>query len=251
MNNREKYKFDYFTLDNYKNILQLVIENGFQFIAYTDKYVESRKDVLWRHDVEFSPDIALKMAKFEHELGIKATYFFQLHSEFYNLLEKYFTDILREIRSLGHYIGIHFDAHYYDIMDKDQLNKYITLDKEYFEKVFDIKLNVFSFHNTNSFILNCEEFTYAELINVYSSFFKKHYQYCADSTGYWRYEVLDEVIRNPNTKHLHVLTHDANWTDEILSPRKRVRKSIQSNADRIKNQYDSILLNFNAKNIDD
>ena len=170
MNKREKYKFDYFTLDNYQNLLELAITNKFRFISFTDDFVEKRKDVLWRHDVEFSPDIALKMAKMENSLGIKATYFFQLHSEFYNILEKYFSNILLEIKSLGHFIGLHFDSHYYNIQKEKELDEYISLDKEYFEKVFNMKLEVFSFHNTNPFILNCENFTYGGLLNVYSSF---------------------------------------------------------------------------------
>jgi len=251
MNKREKYKFDYFTLDNYQNLLELAITNKFRFISFTDDFVEKRKDVLWRHDVEFSPDIALKMAKMENSLGIKATYFFQLHSEFYNILEKYFSNILLEIKSLGHFIGLHFDSHYYNIQKEKELDEYISLDKEYFEKVFNMKLEVFSFHNTNPFILNCENFTYGGLLNVYSSFFKTKFDYCTDSTGYWRYEILDEVLRNPKVRHLQVLIHDAMWTEEVLSPRQRVMKSIQSNAERIKKQYDQILTSLGANNIDE
>jgi hypothetical protein len=252
MTNREKYKFDYFTLDNYQKLLELAIANQFRFISFTDNFVEEKKDVIWRHDVEFSPDIALKMAKMENNLGIKATYFFQIHSEFYNILEKYFSNILLEIKSLGHYIGLHFDPHYYNIQKEIELNKYIRLDKEYFEKVFNIKLEVFSFHNTNPFILNCENFRYGGLINVYSSFFKTNFKYCADSTGFWRYEILNEVLKDSKVRHLQVLIHDAMWTeDEVLSPRQRVMKSIQNNADRIKRQYDKILSLFGAQNIDE
>jgi len=89
------------------------------------------------------------------------------------------------------------------------------------------------------------------LINTYARLFKEKYQYCADSTGYWRYEVLDEVLRDPNTRHLQVLIHDAMWSDTVMSPRKRVMWSIQENADRIKKFYDDDLINFGANNIDD
>lgn len=251
MTNREKYKFDYFTLNNYRKLLELAIANNFQFISFSDNFASERKDIIWRHDVEFSPDIALDMAKIENELDVRTTYFFQIHSEFYNIFERYFSDILKEIQSLGHYIGLHFDSHYYSVQTVEELDKYIKIDKEYFEKVFNIKLNVFSFHNTTPFILSCEDFRYGGLINVYSSFFKENYKYCADSTGYWRYEILDEVLCDPKIRHLHVLVHDAMWTKEVFSPRKRIYKSIQDNADRIKNQYDKILSSFGAKNIDD
>ena len=252
MNNREFYKFDYFTLDHYKEIIGLAIAQGFHFISFEDEFNEKRKDVIWRHDVEFSPDVALKMAKIEAEQGVHATYFFQLHSDYYNTLAKHFTDVFNQIRELGHHVGLHFDAHYYNIQSQAELDKYIQLDKKYFEDVMDVQLKVFSFHNTNPFILSCEEYKYGELINVYSSYFKTHYNYCADSTGYWRYEILDEVIRDANVQHLQVLTHDAMWTDgEVLSPRKRVMKSIQDNAERVKAGYDNFFLHSPAKNIDD
>lgn len=252
MTNREKYNFDYFTIDNYNTLVKLAVDKGFKFLTYTDDLLHSdRKEILWRHDVEFSPEIALQMAKIEHKHGVIATYFFQIHSEFYNLFEPFHTKILKEIQSLGHEIGLHFDAHYYNIQNPEALDKYITLDKEYFEKVFDIHLRVFSFHNTNQFILSCEDFKYGGLINVYSKFFKTNYNYCSDSTGFWRYEILDEVLSNENIRYLQVLTHDAMWSKTIMSPRQRVRSSIEHESERIKARYDELLEIFGANNIDD
>lgn len=251
MTNREKYDFDYFTIAHYAELVGLAKEQGFQFILHKDKFVEKRKDVIWRHDVEFSPDIALKMAEIEHDAGVHATYFFQIHSEFYNIFEPYFTRILNRIKNLGHHIGLHFDSHYYGIDSAEDLDKYIYLDRKYFEEVFHLELDTFSFHNTTPFVLSCKDYRYGGLINVYADCFKKNYQYCADSTGYWRYEILDEVLRDKNVRHLQVLTHDAMWSNEVLSPRQRVRTSIQANAERVKSRYDEILVEFCANNIDD
>lgn len=251
MTNREKYKFDYFTIDHYREILKLACDMGFDFILHKDEFVANRKDIIWRHDVEFSPVQALKMARIEHELGVQATYFWQTHSEMYNVFHKFFSDILKEIQSLGHHIGLHFDSHFWGVQDKAHLNHCIEVDKDYFEKVFDLKIDTFSFHNTNPFVLGCEEYRYGGLINVYSKYFKEHYQYCADSTGYWRYEILDEVLRDPKTRHLQVLIHDAMWSDTVLSPRQRVMYSIQTEADRVKQYYDDDLVAFGAKNVDD
>lgn len=94
MTNKEKYKFDDFTLDNYRKLIMIALSNGFQFISYTDEYDANRKDILWRHDVEFEPDIALKMAKIENDLGIKSTYFFSyivpIIIFLMNTIQKYF-----------------------------------------------------------------------------------------------------------------------------------------------------------------
>ena len=230
MTNREKFKFDYFTIAHYAEIVKLAKDMGFQFILHRDEFVESRKDIIWRHDVEFSPDIALKMAEIENELGVQASYFFQIHSEFYNTLERYVSDLLYKIRDLGHHIGLHYDSHYYNVNDEEKLERTLSIDRAYFEQVFDIKLDTFSFHETTPFILGCQKEMYGGMLNVYSKKIKDNYQYCADSTGFWRYEILDEVLRDERVRHLHVLTHDAMWSETVLSPRPRVRTRNQANA---------------------
>ena len=74
MTNREKYKFDDFTFTNYRKLIQLAKAQGFEFILHKDDFKAERKDIIWRHDVEFEPDLALKMAQIEHEEGVQATY---------------------------------------------------------------------------------------------------------------------------------------------------------------------------------
>ena len=233
MINREKYKFDDFTLDNYRRLIELAKGKGFNFISYTDEFIYERKDVLWRHDVEFEPDIALKMAQIENELGVKATYFFQLHSSYYNLFDEYYSTVFQKIKDLGHYCGLHFDCRYWKVSDEKQLDHFITLDCQYLERNLDTKVDSFSFHNTTAFTQSCLEYKYGGLINVYSSYFKERYNYCGDSLGYWRFDRLEDVLNDYSVKHLQVLTHDANWSDEVLSPRKRLHKAFFAQAQRL------------------
>lgn len=233
MTNREKYKFDDFTLCNYRRLVELSKKNGFEFISFTDKYIENRKEVLWRHDVEFEPDIALKMAMIENELGVKASYFFQLHSPYYNLFDEYYSKVFHKIKDLGHYCGLHFDCRYWGISDEKQLDRFIALDCQYLESNLNININTFSFHNTTPFTQRCLEYKYGGLINVYSSYFKEKYNYCGDSLGYWRFDRLEDVLNDSSIKHLQVLTHDANWSEEIMSPRKRMHKTFFVHAQRL------------------
>jgi len=250
MSNKKKYRFEDFTIKNYRTILQTAKKNGYRFLFFHEPYSRDSKQVLWRHDVEFSPFIALKMAEIEKEEGVKSTYFFQLHSEFYNVLEKEISGIVLKIKLLGHDIGLHFDSHYFNVTKEADLEKFLNLDAQYFNAIFGTNIKAFSFHNTNSFILSCENERYADLINVYSRNFKKNFSYCADSTGFWRYERLEDVLNNPNIKKLQVLTHDAMWSSKILPPRQRVFLSIDKNAQHLKQFYDEGLIKLGAKNID-
>jgi hypothetical protein len=233
MNNREKYHFDDFTLDNYRHLIQLAKGKGFQFILHKDDFVPERKDIIWRHDVEFEPDIALKMANIEHDEGVQASYFFQLHSPYYNILDNHYREVIRAIKKLGHLIGLHFDSAYWGITSEDQLNFYIRIDKEYLEKNSSIEIDTFSFHNTTPFTQSCLQNCYGGLINVYSAFFKEHFKYCSDSLGYWRFDRLEDVLNDDKIQHLQVLTHDGNWNEGVLSPRKRFSKVMHDHAERL------------------
>lgn len=233
MTNREKYKFDDFTYENYKRLIELAKSKGFEFILHKDEFVAERKDVIWRHDVEFEPDYALRMALIEHDEGVNATYFFQLHSPYYNVMEPHYRKVFHQIKDLGHCVGLHFDSAYWGITSKDQLNVFIRLDKEYLEKNMGVEIDTFSFHNTTTFTQGCMDDRYGDLINVYSYFFKNNYSYCGDSLGYWRFDRLEDVLNDENVRHLQVLTHDANWNDEVLSPRKRFAKVMNDRAKRL------------------
>lgn len=233
MTNKEKYYFEDFTLANYRKLIQLAKEKGFQFILHKEEFVAERKDVIWRHDVEFEPDIALRMAEIEYGEGVRASYFFQLHSQYYNLFDNHYTSIFHKIHKLGHHVGLHFDCYYWRIDNEEQLNEYITRDKEYLEHAMGVEIDTFSFHNTTAFTQSCLQYKYAGLINVYASYFKEHFNYCGDSLGYWRYDRLEDMLNDNKILHLQVLTHDANWSDEVLSPRKRFSKAIYDHAERL------------------
>lgn len=242
MTNREKYKFDDFTFDNYRRLIRLAKNQGFQFILHKDPFDANRKDVIWRHDVEFSPDIALTMARIEHEEGVQATYFWQLHTNYYNTVSTYFMRVLKEIQALGHHIGLHFDSHFWNIQSSEELDLYVSTDAKYLELAMakaglDIKLDTFSFHNTNSFVLSCKDASYGGLLNVYSDYFKTHYDYCGDSTGIWRFDRLEDRLLDPKIQHLQVLTHDGMWSEEAISPHSRIMNCIQREADRQKLSY--------------
>lgn len=233
MTNREKYHFDDFTLENYRRLIKLAKEKGFHFILHKDEFVPERKDVIWRHDVEFEPDIALRMAQIEHEEGVRATYFFQLHSPYYNLFDEHYSKVFNQIYDLGHHCGLHFDCRYWGIKDEKQLDEFITVDRQFLEHNLGVEIEIFSFHNTTPFTQSCLEYSYGGLINVYASFFKEHYNYCGDSLGYWRFDRLEDVLNDAKIQHLQVLTHDANWSEEVLSPRQRFTKAIQDHAERL------------------
>tara|TARA_Y100001958_G_scaffold98184_1_gene67830 strand:- start:19365 stop:20132 length:768 start_codon:yes stop_codon:yes gene_type:complete len=246
----EKYRFSDFTLSNYKNILKMAINKGYKFKLFDILYDYPQRSIILRHDLEFSVPIALEMAKIEYQLGIKSTFFIQLHGDFYNALEINTFNIIKEIESFGHEIALHFDTHFWDIKDTQQLEQFLLIDKDTFTKYFGKAPRLFSFHNNNAFTMTCEQNSYGGMHNVYATKYKKEYGYCADSTGFWRYEILEQRINEAKDNVLQVLIHDAMWQDTVLPPRRRVYRTIDEHASFMKKKYDETLLKFGAKNID-
>ncbi len=201
-----------------------------------------------RHDVDFSVHRALEMAKLEHSLNAKSTYFLLPHCDFYNLFEQEITDLVFQIISLGHAIGLHFDSHFYKIDNANDLEKYIQLESNFLSEVFRTKIKSFSFHNTNSFTLSCTEKHYANLINTYNDYFfnNEAVKYCSDSFGIWRFQNLMETIEN-KPPNIHILTHPEWWWDYDFPTYQKVEKIIDGRAKKTLNKYIDFMEKSNMK----
>lgn len=248
MTNKEKYYFADFTQNHYCEILQLAKHN-YAFANY-ENFKNKKSFIIWRHDVDFSMEYALELAKIEKSLNIESTYFLYLHSEFYNLFELRSIEIINKISKLGHNIGIHFDAHYYNIKSKKDINKYLYFEKKIFNELFNIIPKAFSFHNTNDFIMSCQDKKYVGLKNTYAKIFQTEIGYCSDSNGYWHFDRLYDVIKSKKYKKLQVLTHPTWWQEEIRSPRERIFKIIMDRKTYMYKSYEKVLHETDRMNID-
>ena len=246
--NQDKYFFSDFTLAEYEELI-ISAKQNYRFTDYIS-FQNQADVVLWRHDVDYSMHAALELARIEHKNNVSATYFLLPHSEFYNLLEKEISDIVFEIISLGHHIGLHFDSEYYGINDEQSLIKYLTFEKSMLEFLFSKQIFVFSFHNPFAFALSCQESHYGGMINTYANYFQKEVGYCSDSNGYWRHRRLKDVLKNANDRNLQILTHPEWWQRKILSPFEKVKKLINRRAENNLSKYVQFLSENNRKNID-
>lgn len=74
-----------------------------------ERLLRTDTDVDWRHDVDFDPDCALKMAQFERRLGVQSTYYVMARSESYNPFAPKTRQTFLEIAGCGHMLGLHVD----------------------------------------------------------------------------------------------------------------------------------------------
>ena len=66
-----------FTIKNYERLLALA-KNRFQFVNFYSDFDKSECQIILRHDVDFSPYDAVKVAELEAKLNIYSTFFSKL-----------------------------------------------------------------------------------------------------------------------------------------------------------------------------
>jgi len=93
-----------FTLKTLRLLLSSLSEQGYTFLTFSEYLSNPGKgNIILRHDVDARPGNSLKCAELENRMGIKGTYYFRTVAESYN--EK----AIKEINSLGHEIGYHYE----------------------------------------------------------------------------------------------------------------------------------------------
>lgn len=68
-----------------------------------------RPGVVWRHDVDFSPQCAAEMAYAEKQAGIRSTFYLMAGSEHYSPFSQVTRRAVHLILEYGHTIGVHVD----------------------------------------------------------------------------------------------------------------------------------------------
>jgi hypothetical protein len=236
-----------FTIDAYCDLLKIAKENyifaSYDSIPWTDKFI------LWRHDCDYSLNRAYALACIESDHEVKATYFLNIHSEFYNLFERGQYQILKKIIAMGHKIGLHFDGSFYDNIDERNLSTLVRNEADLLENILDTKLSAFSFHNPQTSQMHCEDEKYGGLINCYSRRFKTQVPYCSDSNGYWRFRRLREILESASDPCLQILTHPEWWQEDAIPPRNRIFRSAYGRARFMMSNYDSAITNHGRENL--
>lgn len=235
-----------FTYSNYRELLKMA-KSGWKILDYSNIDWDE-KFIVWRHDVDYSLNCSLKLAKIEQEEGVKATYFINPHSEFYNIAELSQHRIIKEILSYGHDLGLHFDAAFHEIKSEEDLHILVAKESSYLESLFGVKPIAFSFHNPVSENLESEADEYGGLTNCYSLRFKKEVGYCSDSNGYWRYRRLHEVLKQQKDPRLQVLTHPGWWQEKPYPPRQKIFCATFGRAFKIMKFYDAGLVGHKRNN---
>ena len=236
-----------FTIDAYVELVSAAADR-YRLLRFPEASSQGEA-ALWRHDIDFSPQRALALAKVEAAIGVPATYFVQVSSRYYSIFEPEIAAILRQIVVLGHDIGLHFDPEvcaHHPIPDYDER---IAFEAKVLEEVVDTSVTAFTLHNPTTLVgVSIDQPSRAGLVNGSCSFLRSSYSYCSDSNGLWRFRSLGEMIADPSVKRLYALTHPEWWQIEAMSPRQRLQRCIDGRAAFCNRYYDVLLEENNRPN---
>lgn len=94
-----------FTIHKFRRLCE-AIAGTYSTVTMTEYMDNQHPDrfALMRHDVDRMSGHALETARIEHELGIRATYYFRSTRSVFR------PDIMRQISGMGHEIGYHYET---------------------------------------------------------------------------------------------------------------------------------------------
>lgn len=230
-----------FTEDAFRRLIVQLKTGGYRFTGYGETATD--RHVIWRHDVDCSMHRAVRLAEIEAEEGVRATYFVNPHSAYYNLLEPEVTRLLDRLRSHGHAIGLHFDTDAYETTawTPDTLEAALRRETDLLEMILGAQIAAVSWHNPDqSNLPSFDDDELGALANAYAERYRRDYVYCSDSNGYWRFKPMPDVIAEGHPR-LHLLTHPEWWTPEPMPPSARIDRALLGRARKVRRDYDHLL----------
>lgn len=127
-------EFD-FTIHEFWQLSQALARNyeSITMAEYLSSNSLPKNFALIRHDVDRMPANSLETARIEHELGIKATYYFRTTKNVFD------PAIIKEVASLGHEIGYHYEVLSETAGDYDKAIALFEENLAKFRKICDVK----------------------------------------------------------------------------------------------------------------
>jgi hypothetical protein len=192
-----------FSLGHYRELLDAAKSGGYRFASFDQ--LPRPGDLFLRHDVDLSLEAALELARVEHEVGARATYFLMTESVFYNLLSKPGERTLRQLRQWGHAVGLH------------AVHPRMELDRR-----FD---SVIAWHNPDPEYMSQPV---VGAVNVMEQPYFDPDHYRSDSNQHWRHGCPHEQLAHGEFEWLQLLTHPEIWVYEGATMGETMRSMLDA-----------------------
>lgn len=204
------------------------------------------RNLILRHDIDYSLERAVRMAEIEHEHGIRANYYVLMDSVYYNACEPTHIEALKNIINLGHHLGLHFNVGDYALQDYEPI---VAAQTNMLQALLGYKITSISYHNPGK--IGLDKLDRSDMIfghyNAYAMKLQNHFSYRSDSLMTWKDKAFFDEARNGKHDNAYLLFHADWWTDEPMSMQQKIHSIIDNNADISRKQYADILRAYEGK----
>lgn len=215
----------FFAYDNYGVFLDELSQKR-AFVFFGD--CTEQEAVILRHDIDFDVQAAYRIAKIEADHGVKSTFFFMLSCPFYNLAAHGNKGLLKEIKDLGHDIGLHFDPTVYP-SSTGELEFVVKQEADWLSFLVGSEVKAVSLHNPS--ILG-EYPLFDGFTNAYDQTVFNQECYVSDSCMDFRGKAPRDFIFSSAQPLIQLLLHPIHFSKEgngyLPSMSSHVRFHVQS-----------------------
>ncbi|HVG22641.1 MAG TPA: hypothetical protein VND45_00685 [Thermoanaerobaculia bacterium] len=164
-----------------------------------------------RHDVDYSPRAALRLAEQENERGVRATYFLLAGTGYYNLLAPEHAHVARALVAMGHEVGLHYDVRFFKPFAKEEWPRLLRAQAALLgelagEAVTSIAMHQPGLHGEDPF--GGKELGF---VNAYDERFTRAMTYVSDSCRAWRDGAWSMLTSGELPQRLQLALHPINW----------------------------------------
>jgi hypothetical protein len=206
--------------DKYKKIIKFIKKHGFNFINAKDwyKHKSRKRNIILRHDIDFSLDLACKISEINFNQQIKSNFFIMLRNDFYDPFSPFGANLIKKMIDHKSNIGIHVNTEIY--LKESQPIKKIKNDIKYFENFFGIKVDCISYHMPS--IFDFKKVNINSKFNSYNNNVMKYYNYISDSSGYFNYTKFEDLISMDDS--IQLLIHPIWWMTNGLNHESKINE---------------------------
>ena len=202
-----------FSLTHYRATLVAYLQQGYfvgsfgEYLARGGDEILGRKQMLLRHDIDFSLAYLPGMLQVERELGVRSTSFVRVRAPNYQVDTEDSIAVVRQAHADGFEIGFHYEFGEHTTDPKQQLEE----DKRRLERALGEPVSGASCHKPAStgFRIDTRQVQQLGLqYEAYDERFMKPFKYISDSRRRWREGCFCRWLGEPA---LHVLVHPVWW----------------------------------------
>jgi hypothetical protein len=166
-----------------------------------------------RHDIDYSPDAALRLAEQEAERGVFATYFLLVGTRYYNLAAPEHAHVPRRLAELGHEVGLHYDVNSFRAFARGEWSRLLEAQARLLGELAGTPVASIAMHQP---ALNGEDPFRDErrFVNAYEPRFVRDATYVSDSCRAWRDSGWAMFASGDVPKRLHLCLHPINWSEQ-------------------------------------